>query len=371
MHALMLVSGDISHDGRAIRMLDHWKEVCDTCVLESSKLSTVGSAPLLSERQSRVVSYFFTFFETIRRILRKRADLIIAENYYVAFSAWIASAILRIPLIYDAYELTFPGAYEKYTIRDYFWYAAEKLCIKKAVLVIAANSERAALMKKHYRLHTEPLAISNCPDPRKRIIDKEIVHRYAHLWMRNVSRVIYQGDMSLNRGIDRFIRAISLLDNVEMILVGNGPDSEKIRQLIVDLGLQDRVFKLDAVPSLRLINITQQCHIGIICYPYDGLNNQMCAPNKIFEYAQAGLPVIASDQPPLMRWISRYSIGKTIRRADTIEDIAESIRHMIESYDKYKSNITRFLEDNNIDTEKARFLKQVRTTMLHLHKKGA
>jgi len=286
-------------------------------------------------------------------------DIIIAENYYVAFHAWIAAAILRVPLVYDAYELTFPGAYERYTIRDWFWYEAEKLCIKKALLVISANQERATLMKEHYKLHEEPLAILNCSDPKKLIIDTEIIHHYAHLWEKDVTRIIYQGDMSINRGIEKFIRAVALLKNIDMVLVGDGPDSEKIKQLIFDLGLQEHVFKLDAVPSLKLISITKHCDLGIICYPYGGLNNQMCAPNKIFEYTQAGLPVIATDQPPLLRWISGYSIGKTIRHTDTIEDIAKIINDVLENRETYKSNIPRFLNDFNIDTEKSKFLSRV------------
>ena len=84
-----------------------------------------------------------------------------------------------------------------------------------------------------------------------------------------------------------------------------------------------------------------------------GLNNIYCAPNKLFD-APAGLPVVATDQPPLRRLLENYGIGRLIGEHDSPEQIAEVIREVAENKKTYVKALTRFLTDHRWEEETER-----------------
>jgi glycosyltransferase involved in cell wall biosynthesis len=42
-----------------------------------------------------------------------------------------------------------------------------------------------------------------------------------------------------------------------------------------------------------------------------GLNNYYATPNKLFEYSNAGVPVVASDFPEMAKIIRQFNLGRT------------------------------------------------------------
>jgi glycosyltransferase involved in cell wall biosynthesis len=49
--------------------------------------------------------------------------------------------------------------------------------------------------------------------------------------------------------------------------------------------------------------------VGVIPYPAVDLNHHFCSPNKLFEFIQAGLPIVANDLPFLRDVIVGEAIG--------------------------------------------------------------
>lgn len=111
----------------------------------------------------------------------------------------------------------------------------------------------------------------------------------------NIIRLVYQGDMSLVRRIDMFISVMKYIDGrFELLPVGDGPDVQLLKQKVETEGVKDKVIFITKVPRDCLYDILKTCDIGIIAYPNKGMNNIYCAPNKLYEYTQAGLPIIAT-----------------------------------------------------------------------------
>ena len=54
------------------------------------------------------------------------------------------------------------------------------------------------------------------------------------------------------------------------------------------------------------------CHIGFSLIKPVSKSYEQALPNKLFEYALAGIPVIASNLPEMDKIINKYQIGYTV-----------------------------------------------------------
>ena len=68
-----------------------------------------------------------------------------------------------------------------------------------------------------------------------------------------------------------------------------------------------------------------------------GLNYRFALPNKIFDYIQAGIPVLASNHPEMAKIIKTYNIGSTIDPNCNSLQLANAIQSMLTNTDKMKT----------------------------------
>lgn len=316
---LMPVYNGIEYDGRVRRIAEAVSEVADVTVVSlatgrepapdaSYRVVTVDAAPR-RERGARVRSHLRFWRGTLAQARALRPAVIHAHDYFMAFPGAAISRIVGARLVYDAHELIIPSSDESMGGRERVWYRLERLAIPHADLVIAANEERARFMRAHYELAELPLPIRNIPPvtpaPPHGAGGVRLAPR-AH----GVVRLVYQGDLALNRRVGEFIRAVAELGpGYEMVLLGSGPDVDALQALVTSLGVGDRVQLPGRVPSVELQGLLRECDLGVITYPATGLNNVYCAPNKLYEYAQAGLPMVALPNPVLDAAFAAYGVG--------------------------------------------------------------
>ena len=67
---------------------------------------------------------------------------------------------------------------------------------------------------------------------------------------------------------------------------------------------------------------TGQCR----CYRY-------ALPNKVFDYIQAGTPVVCSDLPEMRAVVDEYSVGEIFAEHDA-ESLAKLVSKMLENHEK-------------------------------------
>ncbi len=284
--------------------------------------------------------------------------VVVAENFFTALPGWISARHCKSLLIYDGYELIIPDSTRRMSKRDRFWYLLERWTVRRADLVIAANDERARLMAEHYCLNRTPVVMRNIPASTNTKARKEdVLQQFPVLSRRTADEVliIYQGDISLSRGIDRFVRALTYLGpEYRMVIVGGGPDLDRLREIGRPLESEGRLVMLGRVEHRLLPLITAVADVGVVTYPFQGLNNIYCAPNKLFECARAGLPVVATNQPPLRRSVENYGIGRLIGEHDSAEETARAIREVAENKSQYGKALGRFLEDHRWEDEAER-----------------
>ncbi|MBI3447047.1 MAG: glycosyltransferase [Magnetospirillum sp.] len=295
----------------------------------------------------RILRPFLFWLGFLWWAIRKRPDVIHAHDYYMAFPGWLAARLVGAAFVYDAHELLVPRPGERLRLSERIYYRLEALVVGRAEAVIAANAKRAEIMAEHYHLTSVPLVVRNIPRPEAEPDDCAAAAGVPGLPPKRPGgfRLIYQGYLAERFHLDRYVRAVAELgEDFELVMCGPGPASEALAaQAARDCA--GRVHLLGRVPRRFLKAILRSGDAGIIVYGSDSLNEIHCAPNKVFEYAMAGLPSIANGNPGLREIIEEGGIGI----AD--DDALAAIRAMAKGLDEFRAVLPLFLERNSWDGE--------------------
>src|SRR5258708_11980704 len=118
-------------------------------------------------------------------------------------------------------------------------------------------------------------------------------------------KMIYFGTMSSWQGVELGIRALAqvrleLAASVMIVGTGNGREQEALMQLAKKLGVAAHVTMLPAIPQAELAECLGTADVMLAPLTLNDRNViQGCCPLKILEGMSAGVPVIASDLPPV------------------------------------------------------------------------
>jgi len=140
--------------------------------------------------------------------------------------------------------------------------------------------------------------------------------------------ILYQGALNLGRGLEDTIKAMQFIDGAELWLAGDGDLTQKLKELAIALKLESKVKFWGRLPLQELNEVTRKADLGISLEEDLGLNYRFALPNKLFDYIQAGVPVLVSDLPEMKRVIDDYQIGACLefnRRAELPEAIQDAL----------------------------------------------
>jgi Glycosyl transferases group 1/Glycosyl transferase 4-like domain len=314
--------------------------------------------PNISLRYGAIKKLLVFWLNVIVTSWQIRPTLVYAHDIYLPFPGWVAARLTGAKLVYDAHELFVPSPDKRMTIRESFFYRLERFVVNKAELVIAANLERAEVMRKHYRLKKLPTVVRNIPPmPVSQLTTSEVLVKYSELKKSHPDdiHVVYMGDINFKRGLPVLISSLDLLPECfKLIFVGNGLDFDKLTSLTASTS-NDRIRAIGAVTHAHVFDVIRQADIGFVSYSMSGVNNILCAPNKIFEYTQAGLPIVATCQPTIKALVAKITIGKLVGCDKKVSptEVADAIRTVAYNKEKYLLQLSPFLDANTWDKESA------------------
>ena len=101
------------------------------------------------------------------------------------------------------------------------------------------------------------------------------------------------------------------------------------------------------------LQITSHAYIGVLSYVptketgYSVLNTLYCAPNKVYEFAQFGIPMIGNDNPGLNYLFKTEGIGEMFETW-TEDAICEAIKKIEGEYAAYSNNTIDFFNKENV-----------------------
>lgn len=120
---------------------------------------------------------------------------------------------------------------------------------------------------------------------------------------------VYLGILGNGRGINLMIDAF-LSDEIKshLVFVGYGELSDSISKISL---ISNKIHLHSAVPHEEVVNLVKSADVGMCMIENISLSDYFCLPNKLFEYAFAGLSILSSDFPEIVRTVENYGLGKT------------------------------------------------------------
>ena len=257
--------------------------------------------------------------------LFRRFDVIHCHDVYPLPPAMLLAWVRRVRLVYDAHELV-DHTRPRQTFLGRFWDRMHRLGIRRADLVITANESRARFLVEHgYEPRRAPVSIMNVGVPANPSPARAAAGRERAGFGANDFVVIYQGRVSPGRKTVELLEAFVLLpDDYRLLLVGDGPSMRDVERRRVELGLEARVRLTGYIPKDDVLEYVEASDAGVVLYDGALLNNYYCAPNKVFDYINAGIRVVGNDLPELRRLVQEPGVG-VIARDATPEGLAEAL----------------------------------------------
>ena len=260
----------------------------------------------------RLVARSFTHLGLCWRLLRSGADAVHAHDVNVLPTAWLAAKLLRVPLVYDAHEIsTDREGYQAF--RKWVGWVEKKI-MPSVAASITTTDMRAKFFARAYRI-PRPLVLQN--RPRYIVVDKTNRIRSELNLSQPWPIVLYQGGLQQGRGLPRLVKAAEKVPNAYFVFIGGGRQTEELCSLVVELGLTDRVYFIPTVSLNDLPEYTASADIGVQPIENTCLNHFSTDSNKLFEYVIAGLPVIASAMPEIRKVVQQYDLGLSVPPGDT------------------------------------------------------
>ncbi|HJY83339.1 MAG TPA: glycosyltransferase [Candidatus Binatia bacterium] len=241
--------------------------------------------------------------------LQLGADVYVAHDLPVLPTAVEAAKRIGAKVVYDAHELYPDQEFARLLRRR--WRTVERLYIHCADAVTTVNPAIAAVLAARYGI-AQPLVLYNCPPRYPHLESKPRIFHDTWRLPPSARIVLYQGGLTPHRNLDGLVRALAYVQNREVIAVflGDGPERERLVRLVRRLGMTNRVYFHPAVPQSHLLHYTASADLGIIPYLTTSKNTWLCTPNKLFEFLQAEVPILAHDLPELRRIITGEEIGR-------------------------------------------------------------
>lgn len=333
-------------------------------VLQKKELEKNGviflSTILYNGKQNNIQKFLQQI--TLRRQIKDYLNqLRLSENDYV----WIMQAeticllhslINKYRTILQCFEYVEPKLNWKYRFFAPSFSMGNSM--KQAFKVVCCEYNRAQITKGVFQLERLPNILPNKPyfddEKLKNVPDdiKLIVEDVSNK-VRGKKVILYQGVfLSKERRLEEFCQALqNLPDDYAFLAMGKStPMYENLKSKYSS----DKIIFVSFIRPPYHLLITQLASIGVLSYfpnplrMASVLNPLYCAPNKIFEYAKYGIPMISNDIPGLHYIYMEYKCGKSIPYPMTPQNIQNVIHEVFGNYEMYSRGALSYYNSVNM-----------------------
>ena len=284
--------------------------------------------------------FFFLLFNKSHALLANDLDTLPAN--------FLVSKIKRILLIFDSHEY-FPEAPElisKPKVKK-VWERIEKVFVPKIKFGYTVCNSISDIYRNKYGVTLD--VVRNLPFRNTETVLKKSLEESTDKHV-----IIYQGAINLARGIEMVMEAMKFIDNTILMIAGDGDIMESLVRKSKEKGLEGKIIFLGRLPMAKLKQYTAKADLGFSLEENLGLNYYFALPNKLFDYIQAGIPVITSDFPEMAKIVNTYNIGKTSNERDP-EKLAKILSEMLKNKELrniWKTNLEKAASELCWENEK-------------------
>ena len=243
-------------------------------------------------------------------LLFTKADVLLANDLDSLLANYLVGRIKNKPLVFDSHEYftEVPELIHRPQVQK-VWKKIEQFIVPKIKNAYTVCDSIADLFKQEYGtdfkvVRNVPLARNNVTIPdNKKIKDTRKI-------------ILYQGALNIGRGLPQLLDTMQYIDGALLLIAGDGDIAEELKSQAAKLKLNDKVRFLGKLPLEEVNHITKQAHLGLSIEEDMGLNYRFALPNKLFDYIQAGVPVMVSNLPEMAKIVSKYNLGLILQSHD-------------------------------------------------------
>lgn len=269
-------------------------------------------------------------------------------------------------------------------------------------LFITINESIADFYSSHYPKLPRAVVIKNAAIPSGPTRYDGRLHDAAGL-PRHQKILLYQGGFATHRGLETLVQsARHLPSSWTLVLMGWGKLEGELRDLassLLDIEAESATTLTQLVGARRLEDVhspnshmleqrvepaivfvppasqselvcwTAGATLGVIPYEDVGLNHWFCTPNKLWEYPNAGVPMLVSEFPEMAKVVERYGLGWFLPHPLEPRAISDVIKRISdEDLASAAKACARFIEADNWTFYEARLTQAYASLLGHRSK---
>lgn len=209
---------------------------------------------------------------------------------------------------------------------------AKYMVPRKMILWAARNASAVATVSNALKnamvdLGANPSQISVLPNGIDRDIfrpskSREELRRKLHL---NGNVLLSVGNLVQLKGHDLIIQSLIDLDGYHLLIIGKGPEEKRLKHLVSDKCLDNRVTFLGEKNQRELVDYYNAVDAVVLASSREGM------PNVLLESIACGTPVVATDVGGVKEIVTSLNQG-VLAPERTVRGVRESIQKLFKNY---------------------------------------
>ena len=288
-------------------------------------------------------------------LLFHRANLLLSNDLDTILPTYFISRLKGSRMVFDSHEYftETPELVGRPKVQK-VWKKIEGFVVPKLPEMITVCDSIADLFREKYGVKCH--VIRNIP-PRKALPPKG--DKVALGLPTDKHLLILQGSgINIQRGAEELVQSMQFLDDCFLMIIGGGDVLPILNQMVEELNITDRVHFFPRMPYQQMMAYTQLAELGFCLDKNTNLNYRFSLPNKLFDFIQAGVPIVASHLTEIEKIIRKYDIGIFIGNHEP-ETIASTIREALsdgERRKRWQQNLAIAAEELRWENEEKKLL---------------
>ena len=236
----------------------------------------------------------------------------------------------------------------------------EKRYLNRCDVVIAANDERAVIMKDFFKLNRLPIIFDNMHKIEDEIDFMDCNRRFQGIIKdNNHFNIVFAGGISPERKTIEYIKSVmSLGKRYNLIIAGSATQKAKKEfKQVKSRDVNNQIHYVGFISRAELRYLFKMCQASVIIFDKYSLNTLYCASGKLYESIFEFTPILTSENPPLRRLCEVNNIGVSN------DNYGDGILMLDQNYDVYKKSLFDYVKklkyEDRIESLKNMILKNL------------